>query len=104
MVEIITTEQFEEKVLKSDVPAIVDFYSLHCMPCKKLDPVFEEVAAEYADVARFFKMEVNQNYFLATSCGVNSFPTTIVFRDGELAFRVIGPRDKETLIDELELR
>lgn len=103
MVEIITVEQFEEKVLKADKPAIVDFFSLHCMPCKKLDPVFEQVAEEYADAAYFYKMEVNQNYFLATSCGVNSFPTTIVFRDGDLAFRIIGPRDHDTLVKELEL-
>ena len=103
MAEIITTEQFEEKVLQSDIPVIVDFYSQHCPPCKKYAPVFDQVAEEYAVSARFFKMEVNENFFLANYCGVSSFPTTIVFRDGELDFRIIGPRDHDTLVKELEL-
>ena len=103
MVELITQEEFQEKVLEAKGPVVVDFYSLHCMPCKKMDPVIEEVAEELADTVKIYKMEVNDNYALATACGVSSFPTCILFQDGELIYRVIGPRTKETFIQELEL-
>ena len=103
MVEIIDEASFEEKVLGAQGPVLVDFFSLHCMPCKKMEPVLEEVAEDYAGRMAVYKMEVGACYMLAHALGVESFPTFIVFEDGQRRATAIGPKPKEVLLDYLGL-
>jgi len=93
----LTTEQFDEEVLQSDVPVFVDFYADWCGPCKMMMPTVEEVAAEKAG-AKFFKVNTDDNRDLARQYRVMSIPTFIVFKGGEPHSRAMGPKSKDELL------
>lgn len=96
MVEHITNDQFEKKVLNSDSAVIVDFYADWCGPCKRLAPIFEELSSEVEGVS-FFKVNVEDESELAAKFSVQSIPTLIIFKDGEPADRIMGLMPKEEL-------
>jgi thioredoxin 1 len=86
---------FDEKVLKSDKPVMVDFFADWCGPCKQAAPVIDELAEEYKDKMVIGKVDVDENQALAAKYGVMSIPTLIVFKDGKEVERMSGFAGKE---------
>jgi len=88
-------DDFEEKVLQSDKPVMVDFFAEWCGPCKLAGPVIDQLAEEYKDKAVIGKFDVDQGQEVAQKYGVMSIPTVIVFKDGQEVERKIGFPGKE---------
>ena len=87
---IITKENFENEVLKSDIPVLVDFWATWCGPCRMLAPIIEEIAEEQAGKLKVGKIDVDQQPELAMAFRVASIPTLILFKDGKLVDRSVG--------------
>jgi len=87
---ILTDAVFEEKVLKSDKPVLVDFWAEWCGPCKMIAPYLEELAEEFKDKITFAKLDVDANTEFASKYGIRSIPTMIVFKNGEQADMIVG--------------
>ena len=90
----ITTQNFEEEVLKSEKPVLVDFWATWCGPCMRQGPIVEELAGEGYSVG---KVDVDQEPALAQKYQVMSIPTLIIFKDGKEAKRLVGLTAKDTL-------
>ena len=98
MAEItITNENFEQEVLKSDIPVLVDFWAEWCGPCKMLGPVIDELSGEYEGKVSFFKLDVDDNQDLASEYGINSIPNLIFFKKGEKVSEAVGFKPAEDL-------
>jgi thioredoxin 1 len=97
----VTTENFEEEVLKSDVPVIVDFWAQWCRPCLMLGPIIEEIAEDYDGKIKVAKVNVDEQGELANRFRISSIPTVMLFRDGSPASQVIGLLRKDDLIKRL---
>jgi thioredoxin 1 len=101
-VENISDADFEQAVVKSDVPVLVDFWAPWCGPCKMVGPVLEQIAAEYAGKAKVVKVNVDDNKQIAGSLGIQSIPTVVLYKDGEVVEKVVGARPKgdfETMLN-----
>ena len=94
---VITKENFEEEVLKSDIPVLVDFWAGWCGPCMMLAPIVEECAKEWEGRVKVGKVNVDEQGELAMSYGVMSIPTLIVFKNGQAVDQSIGYCQKEVL-------
>ncbi len=100
----ITDATFEEAVLNSDKPVLVDFWAAWCGPCRMVGPVIEEIAGEYDGKAIVGKVDVDANQEFAAKYGVRNIPTVLMFKNGEVVGRQVGvaPKDVYTkAIDEL---
>lgn len=86
----ITDQNFEEQVLQSNKPVVVDFYAEWCGPCKMAAPIVEELADQYADSVVIGKLDVDESQQVASQYGVMSIPTMIVFKDGKEVNRKVG--------------
>ena len=98
----ITDASFEEVVLKSDKPVLVDFWATWCGPCRMLGPVIEEIATEYEGRVVVGKVDVDSNQDYAAKYGVRNIPTVLVFKDGEVVGRQVGVAAKKTYTDALD--
>ncbi len=92
-----TEKTFEQEVLKSDLPVLVDFYADWCGPCKMMSPNIERLAKEYEGKIKAGKVNVDESGNLAVTYGVMSIPTIILFKDGKEAARNIGYVDYSEL-------
>jgi thioredoxin 1 len=94
--------KFDEMVLKSKIPALVDFWAPWCGPCRMVAPIVDELATEYDGKVAFYKLNVDDNPKTASQYGVMSIPTLIVFKDGQPASTIVGFRPKPELKKNLD--
>lgn len=92
---------FEQLVLKSDKPVLVDFWAEWCGPCRMIGPIVEEIGHEYADKALVVKVDVDSNNEIATKYGIRNIPTILFFKNGEVADKQVGAVPKSTLVNKL---
>jgi len=98
----ITDSNFEEKVLKSSKPVMVDFWAAWCGPCRMVGPIMDEISDEYADTAVVGKVDVDSNQEFAAKYGVRNIPTVLVFKNGEVVTRQVGVASKATYTDAID--
>jgi len=101
MADQINESQFEQKVIKSDKPVMVDFFAEWCGPCKMISPMIDEVSGEVEGKAHVFKVDVDKNPALANKYQVMSIPTIVFFKDGKVINQLVGTVSKEDLIKNL---
>lgn len=101
MVTVVTQDNFEAEVLKSEKPVLVDFWASWCGPCKMLSPVVDEIADEQADV-KVCKINVDDEPGLAGQFGVMSIPTLLVFKEGKVAASSVGVKPKAAILELLK--
>ncbi|MDX1924788.1 MAG: thioredoxin [Rickettsiaceae bacterium] len=95
----VTDENFEEKVLKSDMPVLVDFWAEWCGPCKMLSPILDALAPEYLGKIQIVKMNIDENPKIPSAFGIKSIPTMMIFKGGELMESKVGVHQKPALCD-----
>ncbi len=98
----LTKENFEQEVLRSDVPVLVDFWATWCMPCKMIAPIIEEIGKEYNEKCKVVKLNIDDAMEIATKFGVMNIPTVILFKDGVEFTRIVGVASKDTFVDKIE--
>ena len=94
-----TSENFEEEVLKSDVPVLVDMFATWCGPCKMMAPVVAQLAEEYKGSVKVGKLDIDQNVDIVAQYKIMSVPTFLVIKDGEVVKKLIGAVSKEELVE-----
>ena len=95
----INDANFEELVLKSDKPVLVDFWAEWCGPCRMLGPIIEDLSDEFSDKAIIGKVDVDSNQQFAAQFGVRNIPTVLVFKGGEMVNRQVGVAQKSVYAD-----
>ena len=98
----VTDGTFEEEVVKSEVPVLVDFWADWCAPCKMIAPIVEDLAGEYDGKVKFAKLDVDANPQAATTYGVRGIPTLLIFKGGSPVDQVVGAVPKAVLKSRLE--
>ena len=98
----ITDGSFQEEVMESDAPVVIDFWATWCGPCKLIAPIMEEMAEEYDGKAKIGKVDVDNNQQIAVQFGIRSIPTVLIFKDGELKENIVGAVPKKQIVDKLE--
>ncbi len=102
MIGDVTDQDFEDRVLKSEEPVLVDFWAEWCVPCHMVSPVVEEIGQEKGESLRVAKLNIDENPEVTRRYGVMSIPTLMLFKGGEEKARVVGARGKEALLKEID--
>ncbi len=102
MADQITDAAFDESVLKSDLPVLVDFWAPWCGPCRAVGPIVDEISKDYADRLHVFKMNVDENSITPAKYGIRAIPTLIIFKNGQVAAQHTGSMPKEEICKILE--
>lgn len=93
----VTDKTFEEKVLKSDQPVLVDFWAAWCGPCRMIAPTVEALANEYSGKATVAKMNVDENQMTPTQYNIRGIPTLLLFKDGKVQEQIVGAAGRDTI-------
>jgi thioredoxin 1 len=102
MVTELTADNFEQEVLKSDTPVVVDFWASWCGPCMMMAPVFEETSADYKGKLKFAKLSTEDFPDMAEKHEIRGIPCLIIFKEGKEAARLVGYKTKDQLKAELD--
>ena len=97
----LTDANFENEVLKSDIPVLVDFWAVWCGPCRAVAPIVEEMAKDYAGKLKVGKVDVDQNAEVSMRFGIRSIPTLLLFKGGKVVEQVIGALPKTKLVAQM---
>lgn len=98
----ITESNFEEEVIKSEVPVLIDFWAVWCGPCKMIAPIVEELSTEYAGKVKVAKCDVDSNQSIAIKYGIRSIPTLLIFRGGQVVDQIVGAVPKPTIQSKID--
>lgn len=102
MANTFNDNNFEQEVLKSDIPVLVDFYADWCGPCKMMAPVVEQIAAEFAGKVKVGKINVDESQKVAQKYNIMSIPTFLVFKNGEVTDTLVGAVSKDALVEKIK--
>ena len=100
-VPAVTDATFDAEVLQSDTPVLVDIWATWCAPCRRTEPIIQELAAEHGDKITFVKLDADANVETVTKYGVVSIPTFNLYSGGEVVKSLVGARTKKQFLDEL---
>ncbi|HJO03471.1 MAG TPA: thioredoxin [Acidobacteriota bacterium] len=98
----LTTENFDNEVLQSDVPVLVDFWAVWCAPCRMIAPVVEELADSYAGKVKVAKLNVDDHGDVATRYNVRGIPTLLLFHGGEVQDQMVGTGSRDSIVGMLD--
>ncbi|HOK53997.1 MAG TPA: thioredoxin [Armatimonadota bacterium] len=98
----VTEATFEEQVLKSELPVLVDFWAEWCQPCKMLSPTIDAIASELDGRMKVYKLDVQANSVIANKYSIRNIPALLIFKAGEPVDRLIGFQSKQDLLSKLE--
>ena len=98
----VTDSSFDQDVIKSEIPVLVDFWAPWCGPCRMVAPVVEEVSQQYEGQVKVVKVNTDENPNVASKYGIRSIPTLMIFKDGQRVDMVVGAVPKTTLANTLE--
>jgi len=98
----LTDSNFDDEVINSDVPVLVDFWADWCAPCRAIAPAVSELADEYKGKAKIGKLDVDNNQQVAMKYGIRSIPTLLIFKNGEVAEQIVGAVPKTQLENKLK--
>lgn len=98
----LTNQNFDEEVVKSNLPVLVDFWAEWCGPCRMISPIVDQVANEYSGKLKVGKINVDEEQDLAIKFGVMSIPTLLVFKQGKIVDQVVGAMSKDQLVSRVE--
>ncbi|MEE8348714.1 MAG: thioredoxin [Acidobacteriota bacterium] len=96
-VQAVTDENFQEEVLNSDKPVLVDFWATWCAPCRALAPIIDEVAKDFEDQAKVVNLNVDENSETAGKYNIKGIPTLLLFSGGEIKDQIVGNTAKDTI-------
>jgi len=102
MAMIVTSQNFEQEVIKSTLPVVVDVFATWCGPCKMMLPVFEELAKELAGKYKLVKLNIDEERDIAIKYNVSSIPTFLFFKNGSVITKEMGYMNKEALKNKIE--
>jgi thioredoxin 1 len=94
--------EFDNEVLKSDLPVMIDFWATWCGPCRMIAPIVEELANEYEGKIKVCKLDVDNNQQTALKYGIRSIPMLLFFKDGKVADQLLGAVPKSKIVERLE--
>ncbi len=97
------SKNFEEEVLNSEVPVLIDFWATWCGPCRMMAPVVEEIANEVGEKAKVCKVNIDENKDIAEKYDVMSIPTFLIIKNGKVAATTVGVQPKENIIKLLNI-
>ncbi len=98
----VTDGDFDQQVLQSDIPALVDFWAAWCGPCRTVGPIVEELADEYKGKIKVAKLDVDNNKQIAGKYGVRGIPTLMLFKDGQVVDQIVGAVPKSRIKELLD--
>jgi thioredoxin len=100
-VRILTSDEFDNEVIKSELPVVVDVFADWCGPCRMVGPVFEKLASKWGSSCKFYKLDLEKSRDIAVAFGVSSIPAFLFFSEGKIVGRAVGYKDLLSLEAEM---
>jgi len=97
----VKADDFKKEVLESDKPVLIDFWAEWCVPCKKIEPIIEELSEEFKNHVKFLRLNVDENPSIAYEYGIRGIPTLVLFKDGKPVDRIVGLTSRKELSEKI---